>query len=81
MDPLVGDIAPYPKLDEVFKHTTTPGAPSGSNIGDVTNRDTGAGNSDILGLEDTTTKPLASRKRFLEARRSLSYLKNTAEIR
>ena len=81
MDPLVRDIAPYPKHDEVFKHTATPGAPSDSNVGDVTDRDTGAGNFNILGLEDTTTKPLASRKRLLEAGRSISYLKNTEEIR
>jgi hypothetical protein len=60
MDPLLGDIAPYPEHDQVFKHTTTPGAPSCSNVGDITDRDAGAGVSDLLGLEDTTAEPLAS---------------------
>jgi hypothetical protein len=80
---LVRDIAPYPQPDQVFKHTTTPGAPnpSGSNVGDNTDRDAGAGNSDMLSLEDTTTQPLASRRRLLEAGRSLPYLENTGKIR
>jgi hypothetical protein len=66
----------------VFKHTTTPGAPSGCNVGDITDYDTGAGNSDMSGLEGTTAEPLVSSKRLLEAGRSSSYLENLpAELR
>lgn len=82
MDPSDHDIAPHPKHGEVFKHTTTPGAPQRQQRGDITDHDTVAGKSDMSGLEGTTAEPLASSKRLLEAGRSLSYHENlAAELR
>lgn len=82
MDPSIRDISPQPKHDEVFKHTTTPGAPSGSNVSEITDHDTGTGNSDMSGLDGTTAEPLASSKCLLEAGSSSSYLENMpAELR
>jgi hypothetical protein len=65
MDPSVRDITLLPKHDAVVKNATTQGVPSGSNVDDITDHNTVAGNSDMSGLEGTTDEHLASSKRCL----------------